>query len=94
MDDEAGQEERSGTGEDPPTPDRKWQRKVLRKRRRQIAWRELLGDLGESSARIEDRREIIGDVDLARGEGHQYRSKNQLEQPLTRIKKKQRNRRR
>lgn len=94
VDDDAGQEERSGTGDEPPTPDRQWRRKVVRKRRRQIAWRELLGDLNESAKDIEDRQRAVGDIDEARPEGHRYRSKAQPEQPLTRITKKQRSRRR
>lgn len=73
--------------DDPPDDRNDWRLIVARKRRRRIAWRELLGDISETETRIRDRRQVIGH-EINDEDGIRYTSKTQTLQQLTRIRKK------
>lgn len=77
----------SATVDDPPDDRNDWRLIVARKRRRRIAWRELLGDLSETETRIRDREQVIGH-EINDEDGIRYTSKTQTLQQLTRIQKK------
>lgn len=64
-----------------------WEPIIAKKRRRRIAWRDLLSDLGEVESRIRDRSQAVGH-EIDDGDGVRYTSKAQTLQQLTRIRKK------